>query len=395
VEEGRNLTFTGSIGLRMERGDQEGETDDEADDDGGGARIRERIAAAVAHRNLFGSGRYLGLELVYGGDEREAFLTYREPFISRWNVPVQLQIFQSDDSTRPGTQFLQRGTSIEVTKVARLQTRWSLRYEYKISECRGGDLCRRIFEGEPVENIDESLLNIQISSISPTFFWDRRDDIIDPHRGFFTSASIEYAFPLFSADAGFLKEYLQGAFYIPLTERTVVALSGRLGLIQAYARYPESHDLAGQLLPIPLSERFTAGGETTHRAFALDLLGDLCYTEKGVPIRDCEPTLHAKFDPITGERLSKILPTGGSSMLLLNAEYRFPIFGPVGGAVFADIGNVYPGSRIDLGNLRYGAGLGFRYLSPVGPLRIDLAMPFEKRWYEDSFQYFISLGYAF
>ena len=82
-------------------------------------------------------------------------------------------------------------------------------------------------------------------------------------------------------------------------------------------------------------------------------------------------------------------------MLLLNAEYRFPIFGPVGGAVFADIGNVYPGSRIDFGDLRYGAGVGFRYLSPVGPLRIDLAMPFQRRWYEDAFQYFISLGYAF
>ncbi|HEY0159424.1 MAG TPA: translocation/assembly module TamB domain-containing protein [Thermoanaerobaculia bacterium] len=390
VEEGRNLTFTGSIGLRMERGDQEGAAAEDDDDDGG-AQVRERIAAAVAHRNLFGSGRYLGLELVYGGDEREAFITYREPFISRWNVPVQLQIFQSDDSTRPGTQFLQRGTSIEATKIARLQTRWSLRYEYKISECRGGDLCRRIDEGLPVENLDESLLDIQISSISPTFFWDRRDDIIDPHRGFFTSASIEYAFPLFAADAGFLKEYLQGAFYIPTSERTVIALSGRLGLIQAYAHYPEGHASAGQLLPIPLSERFTAGGETTHRAFELDRLGDPCVTAEAphTPIPGCVPTLD--YDRKTGD----ILPIGGSSMLLLNAEYRFPIFGPVGGAVFADIGNVYPGSRIDLGNLRYGAGVGFRYLSPVGPLRIDLAMPFERRWYEKSFQYFISLGYAF
>ena len=390
VEEGRNLTVTGSIGLRMERGDQEGDSEDEDNGDGG-TQIRERLAAAVAHRNLFGSGRYLGLEVVYGGDEREAFLTYREPFVSRWNVPVQLQIFQSDDSTRPGTQFLQRGTSIEALKVARLQTRWSLRYEYRISKCEGGSLCTRIEEGLPVENIDESLLDIQISSISPTFFWDRRDDIIDPHRGFFTSASIEYAFPLFSADAGFLKEYLQGAYYFPLSERTVIAVSGRLGLIQAYARYPIGEPLAGQLLPIPLSERFTAGGETTHRAFALDRLGDPCREPEGDHDRilNCVPTLD--YDEKTG----RILPIGGSSMLLLNAEYRFPILGPVGGAVFADIGNVYPGSRIQFDDLRYGAGIGFRYLSPVGPLRIDLAMPFQRRWYEDSFQYFISLGYAF
>ena len=60
----------------------------------------------------------------------------------------------------------------------------------------------------------------------------------------------------------------------------------------------------------------------------------------------------------------------------MNVEYRFPIFGDtVGGAVFADIGNVFAGSQIDFDNLRYGAGFGMRYLSPVGPLRIDIAAP--------------------
>jgi outer membrane protein assembly complex protein YaeT len=404
VEEGRNLTLTGSIGLRVDRGSQNGIGADDDDKDGG-TRIRERVAAAVAHRNLFGTGRYLGLELVYGGDEREAFLTYREPFVGRWNVPVQFQVFQSDDNTRPGTRFVQRGTSIEATKVARLQTRWSLRYEYKISQCEGGEVCESIRRGEPVENLDESLLNIQISSISPTFFWDRRDDIIDPHRGFFASASVEYAFPLFSADAGFLKEFVQGAYYIPLTERTVVALSGRVGLIQPYARSPiETGDdgtmTGGGLLGIPLSERFTAGGETSHRAFALDRLGDLCLeppdpvTGEIADTPNCNATL---FAAVSKDRKSigRILPLGGNSLLLFNAEYRFPLFGPLGGAVFADVGNVYAGSQIRFDALRYGAGVGFRYLSPVGPLRIDIAVPFERRWWEDSFQYFITLGSAF
>jgi outer membrane protein assembly complex protein YaeT len=410
VEEGRNLTVTGAIGLRMERGTQQGTVDEdgeEEDGDDGGAQIHERIAAAVAHRNLFGTGRYLGLELVYGGDEREAFLTYREPFISRWNVPLQLQIFQSDDSTRPGTKFRQRGTSIELTKVARLQTRWSLRYEYKISQCEGGPLCDALNKGLPVETADRSLLDIQISSISPTFFWDTRDDIIDPHSGFFTSASIEYAFPLFAADAGFMKEFVQGAYYIPLTERTVIALSGRAGLIQAYAREPIGTDpvtglpTGGGLLEIPLSERFTAGGETTHRAFPLDRLGELCLAPPdpvtGIieDIQDCQPTLYA---PVSKDRKSigQILPIGGSSMLLFNAEYRFPIFGTLGGAVFADVGNVYAGSQIRFDDLRLGAGVGFRYLSPVGPLRLDIAVPFERRWWEkQAIQYFLTLGYAF
>ena len=399
VEEGKNLTLTGSIGLRLERSEQstvtrEDPTDPEGGEGGaiggGGAEIHERVSVAAAHRNLFGTGRYLGAEVVYGRKEQEYFLTYREPFLSRWDVPVQFQIFQSDDSTRPGTTIEQRGLSIEASKVARQRTRWSLRYEYKISKCQGGDLCLQLERDNPVESLDPALRNIQISSLTPTFFWDTRDDIIDPHRGFFTSASIEYAFPTFSAKSHFLKEYLQGAWYLPVTTSTVFALSGRVGLIQNYGRNAD-----GDVLPVPLSERFTAGGENTHRAFALDRLGNLCIDPEELKDGDCQPTLFAEFNK-QGERIGPVLPLGGNSLFLVNAEYRFPIAGAVGGAVFADIGNVFAGSRIKFDQLRYGAGLGIRYLSPVGPLRIDVAMPFQRfESYEDAFQYFISLGYAF
>ncbi|HEV3485075.1 MAG TPA: POTRA domain-containing protein, partial [Vicinamibacterales bacterium] len=92
VEEGRNLTLTGAIGLRAERGQQEGR----------GYDLQPRLALAAAHRNLFGTGRYFGIEAVGGTDEQEVFLTYREPFISRFDVPLQVQVYQSDDNTRPG-----------------------------------------------------------------------------------------------------------------------------------------------------------------------------------------------------------------------------------------------------------------------------------------------------
>lgn len=407
VEEGRNLTLSGSVGLRLDRNDQgttNADTGTPTTEDvgggAGGAEIHERVSVAVAHRNLFGSGRYLGLEIVAGREEQEAFLTYREPFISKWNIPVQLQIFQSDDSTRLGTRIVQRGVSLEASKVALERTRWSLRYEYKISECSGGEVCTHLENDDPIEGLDPSLRNIKISSITPTFFWDTRDDILDPHRGFFTSASVEYAFPLFRAEAGFLREYLQGAWYLPVSQRTVVALSGRIGFIQPYARkLPEAGEEIGALQPIPLSERFTAGGESSHRAFALDRLGDLCREAESphalLPKEECRATLFADYDK-DGKRLTPILPLGGNSLALMNVEYRFPIFGDtVGGAVFADIGNVFAGSQIDFDNLRYGAGFGIRYLSPVGPLRIDIAAPFQRRWYEDRFQYFFTFGYAF
>ena len=400
VEEGKNLTLTGSVGIRAAG-------QNTTSDDDGGFQFSPRVAAAAAHRNLFGTGRYLGLEGVWSQEEKELFLTYREPFVGPWNVPVQATLYQTDDFTRPGMHVVQRGASIEATKIARYRTRWSLRYDYKISNCEEGDTCEAVRNNLPVEGLDRSLANIQISSITPTFFWDERDDVLNPTRGFYTSASIEYAFPLFSSETNFLKEFVQGAWYIPLSERTVFALSGRAGLIQGFrTRDDDGNEVENALSLVPLSERFTAGGETSHRGFPLDLLGTTCADPRdrgGNPPR-CQPTLYRALGE-DGFPVGPLLPLGGGGVFLLNAEYRFPIFSSVGGAVFVDAGNVFGESTIRFGDLRYGGGVGLRYLSPVGPLRFDIGTPFQRRItsfqrdgspvYERTFSYFITLGYAF
>lgn len=384
VEEGRNLTVSGSVGARYDRADTSTEEEDESS-------LAPRLAAAVAHRNLFGTGRFIGLEAVWSEDEQEAFLTYREPFVGRYDVPVQISIFQTDDGTVRDRRVRQRGTSIEASKVAGLRTRWSLQYQYKISECVSGELCERADEiGAVIPGLDRALLDIQISSITPTFFWDRRDDIIDPHRGFFTSASVEYAFPLFSAEAHFAKLFTQGAWYLPISARNVVALSARIGYIRPL-RGDDPATPVDESRFVPVAERFTAGGDTSHRAYPLDLLGTLCDPpfdfEPG-----CTPTLY-DLDRGPGYELA---PLGGNSMFIVNAEYRFPIYSALGGAVFTDIGNVFATPSIDFDDLRIGLGVGFRYLSPVGPLRIDIGWPLDRpEYYEQSFNYSITLGYAF
>ena len=91
---------------------------------------------------------------------------------------------------------------------------------------------------------------------------------------------------------------------------------------------------------------------------------------------------------------------------MANAEYRFPIFSSLGGAVFVDAGNVFANSTINLGDIRYGVGTGLRYLSPVGPLRFDVGYKLKRQVigtdtetgrqiFERPFAYFITLGYAF
>ncbi len=387
VEEGKDLTVSAALGFTSPMQSSSG-------------RASLLGSATIAHRNLFGTGRYIGLETIQtqNRSREDTFLTYREPFVGPWQIPVQVTIFQSD-ALRRGAHLRQRGTFVEASKVARLQTRWSVRYEYRISDClieSPGDVCDQALHAL-LPGIDRSITNIRISSITPTFFWDRRDDSLDPHRGFFTSASTEYAFRALAADAHFMKEFTQGSWYLPVTQRSVFAVSGRVGLIQA---------LGGI---VPLSERFTAGGESSNRAYPLDLLGTMCLDPLN---RNCQATLILLDN-------GKPAPIGGSGLFLANAEYRFPIFSSVGGAVFADAGNIFADTAIRFGDIRYGVGTGVRYLSPVGPVRFDVGYKLKrqligcenpitlsdfskvcgpgtgKQKFESPIAYFVTLGYAF
>src|SRR5207253_10567564 len=98
VEEGKDLTLAGSVGITKRSGD----------------KFTPLGSASIAHRNLFGTGRYLGLELVGGGDRKEVFLTFREPFIGGYDLPLQLTIFQNDELRR-GAHIRERGGFIEAT----------------------------------------------------------------------------------------------------------------------------------------------------------------------------------------------------------------------------------------------------------------------------------------
>jgi outer membrane protein assembly complex protein YaeT len=370
VAEGRDLTVAGAIGL--------GAGINRAVS---GSRVSIVGEASIAHRNLFGTGRYLGLQLVQShNDERnERLLTFREPAIGRFDVPVQVSIFQSNDLRR-GAQVNERGFSVEASRVAFQRTRWSLRYEYRRSDCtpNGNDVCAQVKSGVLPPGVDRTIGKINISSLTPTFFWDDRDDPVNPTRGFFTSASVRWAVPFLNADAHLLKEFVQGSWYQPISTGSTFVVSGRAGLLKT---------LGGA--DLPLTERFTAGGDTSHRAYGLDLLGTICADPLD---RSCRPTLVA----IDGG----IAPLGGNAVFLANAEYRFPVFASVGGALFVDAGNTFAGSSIQFGDLRYGVGAGIRYLSPVGPLRLDFGYKLKRQRtgvdsYERPYAVFLTIGYPF
>lgn len=118
---------------------------------------------------------------------------------------------------------------------------------------------------------------------------------------------------------------------------------------------------------IPSEDRFYAGGSSSVRGWGRSLLGPL--DAEGKPI-------------------------GGNSLLEGSAEPRFPVLGPLSGVFFIDFGNVWLNSftyRLD--EIRYSWGVGLRYSTPIGPVRLDVAKPIFDD--ENRVQFYISVGHAF
>jgi outer membrane protein insertion porin family len=115
------------------------------------------------------------------------------------------------------------------------------------------------------------------------------------------------------------------------------------------------------------------------RGFALDRLG-----VQHTPQLDSDTLDAAGF------------PLGGNAMLLLNGELRVPVTSSVKVVGFADVGNVYKTmSDVQLAELRPALGFGFRYRSPVGPLRFDLGFKVPRHADESRTEWFITFGEAF
>jgi len=115
-------------------------------------------------------------------------------------------------------------------------------------------------------------------------------------------------------------------------------------------------------LRLPLPERFFAGGDYSLRGFDVDA----------------------------------VAPEGGNALVLGGAELRMDVGHSISVAAFGELGNVYPlVSDVDRHNLRYTAGLGLRYRSALGPLRIDWGYKLNRRPGESPSRWHFTIGHAF
>jgi outer membrane protein insertion porin family len=223
-------------------------------------------------------------------------------------------------------------------------------------------------------DIDRLFPKVRLSSFLGSIIRDTRDDPVDTNRGEYFSANGQVAARAIGSEVGFLKSYFTAQTFRTLPGRRgiVFAASARLGAAAGFPSAAGSRDL-------PASERFFAGGDTTVRGFALDRLG----------VRH-DPALPSDTLDDAG------FPLGGNALLLFNGEFRVPVKNGVKVVGFADVGNVFKTvSDVTLGDLRPALGFGFRYRSPVGPLRFDLGFKVPRRDDESRTAWFITFGEAF
>jgi len=353
-------------------------------------------------RNVFGRNYTLrtDLRLSSADTQRRFRLSFEQPRLGGLPFGVLYEFFRFEED-RESYEATRRIGRVEL--VPRSATRrFSLALDLRDIETaefadpllqgdegqEGGEGPRPVKPGilSPLELDDDGTSRgVQVASLIPGFQWDRRDDPVEPGRGWTSSAQLQYSVPfaarfgldrlegVFEAEASYLKLFAQHSHFLSLGEGKVLALGARLGAIEPVE--PVAGAEGDRLLSVPLDERFFAGGRSTHRAFPRFGLGI-----------DGETRVREDDDRE---------PIGGNGLVLLNLEYRFPLFSAVGGSVFVDSGNVWRDWRDVDGRFRNGVGFGVRYLSPIGPLRLDVGFKLDRKPAESEFEIHFSFGNPF
>jgi outer membrane protein insertion porin family len=300
---------------------------------GGGYSSVDRLVGMVdiTQGNLFGRGELLRGRAEFGKITKSYSLTFREPYLLDHPVSGTVDLF---NQTRDFSSYSEKriGGDLVLGKSFTEYVGGSMNYTLETL---------KIFnvQADAPNQINEQRGKTVTSSVGATIARDTRDFYFDPKEGSRTALTVQYAGTFLGGDNNFVKAIADASKFFPIRWDTVFSLHGRLG----YA-----HGIAGTDLPI--GERFYVGGINTVRGFAFGRAGPV--------------------DPATNEIL------GGNKELIFNAEYLIPLVpeAKIKAVLFFDAGRAFDDSEpLPLNNLRlrYGAGVGLRWVSPIGPLRLE------------------------
>jgi len=311
----------------------------------------------ISHKNLGGYNRQINLRGEAGSIEKRYALGFKEPWFLNNPIDFRASLLKEE----------KRSINIE-TKETRYETKRigvMAGIEKGITETLKGSF---LYQYEKIETFNirpgailtrEDTGTLGISSINPSIILDTRDDPFNPSSGILTGLMTKFASRYLGSEVELYKIIFQGSWYLRLWKGTVLALSGRGGLGRGYGKTEE----------VPIIERFFLGGRTTVRGYPQDTLGP-----KG----------------------PDGTPTGGNTFLLFNGELRFRLPKDFGLVTFVDAGNVWISpSPSKATGLRYTVGIGLRYETPVGPLRLDYGHKIEREAGESRGELHFAIGHAF
>ncbi|MES0882364.1 autotransporter assembly complex protein TamA [Roseibium sp. SCP14] len=188
--------------------------------------------------------------------------------------------------------------------------------------------------------------------------FDNRDDKLNPSKGVFAALFAEPAYDTLNSNAmGFMKGTVSSYYALDEAKRFILAGKASAGSI-----------LAPSVEAVPASRRFIAGGGGSIRGYAYRNVGPR----------------------VDGEVV------GGRSLVELSGEVRIRMTETIGVVGFVDAGNAYEDSIPDFSeSLKVGVGAGLRYFTPIGPLRIDAAVPLDPGPNDPDFALYVGLSQAF
>ena len=338
LEEARRYSLTGGFGAQLGR---IGRGNPTLTTPAGAPGFSPRVSFGISRANFLGLGHTVLFQGRLSNIQRRALVNYSAPQF-KGNDRLSLSFTGLYDNSRDIQTFNSRRLEASAQLAQRLSKANTIQYRVAY---RRADVSELKITPALIPLFSQP---INLASISTTFIQDRRDDPADPHRGVYNTLDAAIAANLSGSGPNFTRILGRNATYHRLTRDVILARSLSFGVISRVS--------SGE---VPLPERFFAGGASSHRGFNENQAGPR--------------------DLLTG------FPIGGEALLINNTEVRFPLLGDnIGGVLFHDAGNVYSDlgnvsfrvSQRDLQDFNYmvhAVGVGFRYRTPVGPIRIDLA----------------------
>jgi len=307
------------------------------------------LSASVSQQNLFGSGNALTFAINTGKTNRTLSLSYTEPF---WTVDGISRGFDAYHRTYDAK-------SLDISPYKTASTGLGVRFGVPISEFDQINFGVAI-DHTSVTTYDDSPIQYKnfvdrfgksATALLGTVSWSRdsRDSLVYPRSGMYQRAYMEVALP--PADMRYVKGIYQHQYWIPVGDLSAFMLNGEIGWAKGWG---------GKTLPF--YKNFYAGGIGSVRGYQTSSLGPRVINTDGT------------VDAIGGDR-----------RLLLNAEYFFPFPGTGRDksfrlSTFVDAGQVWGDDDKDgryknftFSDLRYSAGIGFAWSSPIGPLKLSVA----------------------